>query len=90
MTCTIQEISATATKLTNSGHPDCKQIKSRDEMLSRELKHLQNLSKVRRDRLVEVSLTSRDHVRVSLTVCLLGNTGPRVQEGERGVQGLDW
>ena len=52
----VKEISATATKLTNSNHPDCKQIKSRDEMLSRELKNLKNISKIRRDRLVEVGI----------------------------------
>ena len=52
----VKEISATASKLTNSNHPDSKQIKSRDEMLSRELKNLKNISKVRRDRLVEVDI----------------------------------
>ena len=52
----VKEISATASKLTNNNHPDSKQIKSRDEMLSRELKNLKNISKVRRDRLVEVEI----------------------------------
>ena len=56
----VKEISATATKLTNSNHPDFKQIKSRDEMLSRELKNLKNISKIRRDRLVEVGLLLTD------------------------------
>ena len=48
----VKEISATSNKLTNSNHPDSKKIKSRDEMLSREIKNLKNLSKARRDRLV--------------------------------------
>ena len=49
----VKEISATATKLTNSNHPDSKRIKSKDEMLQREMKNLKNLSKARRDRLIE-------------------------------------
>ena len=49
----VKEISATANKLANSNHPDSKKIRSRDEMLSREMKNLKNLSQGRRDRLVE-------------------------------------
>ena len=64
----VQEISATATKLTNNNHPDCKQIKSRDEMLSRELKNLKNISKVRRDRLVEVDMINIIIITLYITI----------------------
>ena len=42
----VKEISATANKLTNSSHPDSKKIKSRDEMLSREMKNLKNILQI--------------------------------------------
>ena len=47
-----KEISASASKLINNNHPDSKKIKNKDEMLQREMKNLQNLSKSRRDKLI--------------------------------------
>merc|ERR1719347_742959 len=48
----VQEISAAASKMVNNHHPDAKLIKTRDDVLNRELKNLKNTAKVRRDRLV--------------------------------------
>jgi len=48
----VQEISAAALKMVNAQHPDAKLIKTRDDVLNRELKNLKNTAKVRRDRLV--------------------------------------
>ena len=49
----IKEISSTADTLVNSGHPESKQVRSRMEMLSRNLRNLQNEAQGRRNKLVQ-------------------------------------
>ena len=49
----IKELSSTADTLINSGHPESKQVRSRMEMLTRNLRNLQNDAKDRRNKLVQ-------------------------------------